>query len=101
LQGPHVGVDATPFVALYESLQSWNEAKEILKITCPRMTYVGSDDIGYGSLKLHLAKSIRERREELENIGWRVAEIPGRDHSVFTDPSTVVPLVREFLDAAL
>jgi len=101
LDGPHAAFDATPFVTLYESLQSWPEVEAVRKISCPRMTYVGANDAGYGAIEIHLAESIRERRQELEGMGWRVVEIPDRAHSVFTDPATVVPLVREFLDAVV
>jgi pimeloyl-ACP methyl ester carboxylesterase len=101
LDGPHAGFDAAPFVTLYESLQNWPEAEAVRRIACPRMTYVGCDDIGVGAVEVHLGASIRDRRLELEAMGWRVVEIPGRDHSVYTDPATVVPLVRDFLDAAV
>jgi hypothetical protein len=31
-------------------------------------------------------------------MGWEVQEIEGRDHGVFTDPATVVPVLRGLLD---
>jgi hypothetical protein len=49
---------------------------------------------------LRIAPTVRERRDELERLGWRVDEVSGANHGVFTDPATVVPLVRDFLDRA-
>jgi pimeloyl-ACP methyl ester carboxylesterase len=91
------------WVTFYESLRDWPEADAVARIVCPRMTFAGSDgDPTAGhDVPVSIATTIRERRAELEAMGWCVREIPGRDHSVFLDPAIVVPVVREFLDAVL
>jgi pimeloyl-ACP methyl ester carboxylesterase len=90
------------FLTFYESVQDWPEAEALRRIRCPRMTFVGSaDDLELEGVPLQLAERIHERRRDLQQQGWRVVEIPGRDHSIYTDPNTVVPIVREFLDRAV
>lgn len=87
------------YVTFYESIQGWPEADCVKRLTCPKMAYVGTDDeIERGGVKMATAATLRAHRQELERCGWYVREIPGRDHSVWTDPATVVPLVRPFLD---
>ncbi|AKT41297.1 hypothetical protein [Chondromyces crocatus] len=67
------------------------------------MTFFGAkDEMDYpGGTKLRIAPTIRERRRELQQLGWEVIELPDRDHGVFTDPTTIVPVVRSFLDSRL
>lgn len=87
------------FVTFYESVQDWPEAEAVGRIRCPKMTFVGSEDeVELVGVRVRLAATLRERRRDLEERGWQVAEIPGRDHSVYADPAVVVPLVRGFLD---
>ena len=94
-----LNVPLDQFVTFYESIQDWHEADAIRRIQCPRMAFVGSEDEGERTRqKLPLAAIIREHRGELEQQGWEVVEITGRDHSVYADPVTVVPVVRSFLD---
>jgi pimeloyl-ACP methyl ester carboxylesterase len=89
-------------ITFYESLQRWPEAEAIRRIRCPRMAYAGTEDTFVDSgVSVRLGPLLRERRADLEREGWSVAEIPGRDHSVFKDPEAVVPIVRRFLDATI
>lgn len=99
---PGVPVNVGQFVTFYESVQGWPEAEAVGRIACPRLAFVGADDaMAYpGGVTLRIAPTVRERRGELERLGWRVDEVAGRNHGVFTDPATVVPLVRDFLDRA-
>jgi hypothetical protein len=88
------------YVTFYESLQGWSEADSVREITCPRLTYVGSDDeVEREGIRMPIAATLRRHRQELEESGWQVCELPGRDHSLWTDPSVVVPIVRPFLDS--
>ncbi len=96
------GQPVEQYVTFYESLQGWHEADAVGRIKCPRMAFVGTkDEVDIGGVMITLGKTIHERRRDLERMGWQVAEIEGRDHSVFTDPGTVVPVVRKFLDKAI
>jgi pimeloyl-ACP methyl ester carboxylesterase len=96
---PDFPVFADQYVTFYESVQEWPESESIKRIRCPRMTFAGSEDeVEVGGVIARVAPTIRERRVELEQLGWTVAEIPGRDHSVYLDPGAVVPVVRPFLD---
>jgi pimeloyl-ACP methyl ester carboxylesterase len=102
---PNANMSFDRFVHFYEDARSWSELDAmqcVHRIQCPRMTFVGSaDDLEIAGVNLHLAATIRERRSDLEKLGWHVAEIEGRDHSIYTDPGAVVPVVRAFLDRAL
>ncbi|MGK3998234.1 alpha/beta fold hydrolase [Sorangium sp. So ce1024] len=92
-----------PFVTFYESIEGWPEAEAVQRIACPRMTFTGAEDAVEfpGESTVRIGSTIGERRGELERLGWHVTEIPGRDHAVFMDPATVVPLVRAFLDRSV
>jgi hypothetical protein len=88
-----------PYVTFYESLEGWEESESVRRITCPKLTYVGSADlIEREGVRMETAATLRAHRQELVSCGWQVCEIPGRDHSLWTDPGTVVPIVRPFLD---
>jgi pimeloyl-ACP methyl ester carboxylesterase len=95
---PDLTVRVDQFATFYESIQGWPE--EALSLDCPKLTFIGADDeMAYpDGITLHLASTIRDRRPELEARGWEVVEVPGKDHGLFTDPETAVPVVREFLD---
>jgi pimeloyl-ACP methyl ester carboxylesterase len=98
-QPPKRDVPPDQFVTFYQSVQSWQEAEAVKRIKCPTMTFVGSEDeVLTGGVTVRLAAIIRERRSELEGQGWHVVEITGRDHSLYADPATLVPIVRSFLD---
>jgi pimeloyl-ACP methyl ester carboxylesterase len=90
------------YISFYQSLEDWPEADSVKRITCPRIAYFGSEDvIERGGVRMETAALLREHRGELETLGWVVEEIPGRGHSVWTDPAAVVPIVRPFLDTAI
>lgn len=89
------------WVTYYESMVRWPEAKAVASIKCPRMLYFPADYSGSGpGLTFPFAAINRERRAELEAMGWRVVELTGavRDGRVLFDPAVVVPVAREFLD---
>jgi hypothetical protein len=54
-----------------------------------------------GGLVIPYAATLRERRAELESLGWDVRLIEGRDHEVGLDTQVVAPMLRQFLDASL
>lgn len=87
------------WVTFYGSMQSWPEAKAVAGIKCSKMVFFGSEAEGNtGGVKLPFAVTIREHRSELEKLGWRVMEIPGKGSGVIIDAPTAVPVVRSFLD---
>ncbi len=87
------------WVTFYESVLEWPEAEAVRAFECPRMVFFGElGDVDPGGENILIASTLRSRRSELEELGWRVHEFPGREHSVCVDPATVVPPVRAFLD---
>ncbi|MGE0101534.1 MAG: alpha/beta fold hydrolase [Blastocatellales bacterium] len=90
------------WVTFYESVQNWPEAKAVAGIRCPKLlVYGGESATTTGGVTVSYGATNRERRSELEEMGWRVAEIPGKGHGVGLDPATIVPVVREFLDKVM
>lgn len=100
-ESPDVPVRVDQFATFYESVQGWDEAS--LTATCPKLAFIGAnDDMAYpDGITLRLASTVRERRPELEARGWEVVEVPEKDHALFMDPATAVPVVRRFLDRVL
>lgn len=101
-QFPADAPDVAQFVTFYESLRGWPEAESVAALTCPRMTYFGTaDEVDLAGVRVPLAAIFQSRRQEIEQAGWHVAAIAGRDHSVWLDAATVVPVVRPFLDRSI
>src|SRR5579862_2199047 len=87
---PDFDLPADQFVTFYESLQSWQETEAIKRIKCPAMAFVGSEDeVHRVGVTIRLAATVREHRRQLEEQGWHVVEIAGRDHSLYADPATL------------
>lgn len=90
------------WVTYNRSVQNWPEASAVARIDCPRLAYAGADaDVDPGGVPVRYATALREHRAELERMGWRVVLLPDQGHAVGLEPEIVVPIVREFLDAAL
>jgi len=90
------------WVTFYESLAGWPEATEVARIACPRLVAYGANaEADVAGIPLRPAATIRERRTELETLGWQVIEVPDRDSALILDPETLVPVVRRFLDRVL
>jgi pimeloyl-ACP methyl ester carboxylesterase len=97
LAGTSGKVDQT--LAFYTSLQDWPEAESVRRISCPKLAYAGSEDeVERGGVSIRIGAALRERRGDLEQNDWHICEIPGRDHSVWTDAECVLAAVRPFLD---
>jgi pimeloyl-ACP methyl ester carboxylesterase len=89
------------WITFYESLASWSDAEAMRDMSCPRVVFYGEH--GHSSvadIPLPLADTIRERRDRLESMGWRVDEIKGADSALILDAYKLVPVVRRWLDAA-
>lgn len=96
---PGLPVKSDQYVTLFQSLVNWSGDEAIKGIACPKLAFCGSaDQTEYPGGTYKIAPTMRERRQELEQLGWQVAEIPGRNHDVVNDPGVVVPIVRRFLD---
>lgn len=86
----------------YASMIDWPEQESVSRIRCPRLVMFGAEgDLVEAGIPVPIASSIRDRRELLEGLGWRVHEIPGQGHGVTIVPELVVPPVRAFLDEVL
>ena len=84
------------FVTFYTELADFDDLAAQRHITCPRMCLVGSaDDI----FDIGIARTVIDRRAELESIGWDVRVLEGADHMTALEPEAFVPIVSEWLDS--
>ncbi|GAB3435685.1 alpha/beta fold hydrolase [Flindersiella endophytica] len=96
---------ARQFVTLYEALQDFDDRAAQATLTCPRLAFAGSaDEIDYderwGGVRVSIAGPLIARRAELEATGWTVHIIDGLDHMQAMQPSSVLPILGDFLQAA-
>ena len=92
--------EAQMMVTYYRGLQNWPEREVVSKLTIPRMTFAGSNDIvGLPAARTPIGPAIAQHRGELERMGWTVKLLDGFGHEVVSRSDVVVPLIREFLDS--
>jgi|SRR5262245_25833068 len=90
------------YATFYRYLEDWPEREAVSKITCPRMTFAGTDDvITTPEVTARIGPLIAEHREELQRMGWYVRLVDGFAHNLGFRADVVVPLLREFLDPLL
>jgi pimeloyl-ACP methyl ester carboxylesterase len=88
--------------SFYASMITWDEAKSVSAVQCPRFGYFGGDgDLVEADLPVNIASAFRANRTRLESMGWAIEEFPGRGHDVCMDAALVVPPVAAFLGRAL
>jgi pimeloyl-ACP methyl ester carboxylesterase len=88
------------WVTFYESLASWSDAEAVRDLRCPRAVIYGANgNSSVADIPLPLAEIIRQRRGQLEMLGWHVDEIAGADSALILDANKLVPVVRRWLDA--
>ena len=89
------------WVTFYESLRGWSGDAAAKSIQCPRLALYGEKaESGVADIRLPFAEILRARRQELEALGWKVREVPGRDTGLILDGAVVGPIVRDFLTGA-
>ena len=90
------------WISFYRSVLELDEGAVLRRIRCPRLIFAGElGDVVEAGVSIPIASTIRSRRAELEELGWRVAEVSGRGHEVGMEPDVVGPLIRAFLNEAL
>jgi dienelactone hydrolase len=90
------------YTTFYRRLETWPEREAVSKISCPRMTFAGTDDvITTPAVTARIGPLIAEHRDELQRMGWSVRLVDGFKHDLGSRPDVVVPLLREFLDPLL
>lgn len=92
------------YVTLYEALRGFDDRAAQDRITCPRLCFAGSaDTIDYGpkwgDVRVDIAGPLRERRTELEHLGWDVRVLDGLDHMGAMRAAEVLPILRPWLAA--
>jgi pimeloyl-ACP methyl ester carboxylesterase len=90
------------FVTLYEALQSFDDRAVQNKITCPRLTFAGSEDTivygkKWGDVIVDIAGPLITKTDEITSYGWDVQVLPGLDHMSAMQPINVLPVIRPWL----
>jgi pimeloyl-ACP methyl ester carboxylesterase len=88
------------YVTLYESLEGFDDSE--VTLTIPRLAFAGADDtIAYGAkwdhARVEIGPALAAHRGELEQRGWNVVIIPGKDHMGAMHAAVVGPILREWL----
>lgn len=92
------------FVTLYAALQDFDDRSAQQDLDCRRLCFVGTADrIAYGprwkNSIVDITKPVVANRAELEALGWQVHLVEGLDHTQAMQPSTVIPMLRNWLSA--
>jgi pimeloyl-ACP methyl ester carboxylesterase len=89
------------FLTYYEGLQSFDDHAIQVRLSIPRLNWIGSEDVVEwdGKPLTNMSQTMIDNREALEQAGWDVKIVPGHDHQSALAASVAVPLVREWLDA--
>ena len=90
------------FVTLYQALRGFDDRAAQVRLTCPRLCFVGSaDEIDYeerwGGVRVSVADPVIRRRDELEALGWQVEVLKGLDHMQAMQVAQVLPMLRPWL----
>jgi pimeloyl-ACP methyl ester carboxylesterase len=83
------------FATFYTGLQGFDDVAAQERITCPRLCFAGSADNIYD---LGIGRTVIDRRERLEELGWDVRVIDGLDHGALLQPDALIPLIADWLD---
>lgn len=91
------------FVTYYEHLQDFDDRAAQAKLTLPRLCWVGgADEIIAGPEKItHIGETVGRHQRELEELGWEVEVLPGKDHLGAMAADVVLPRLGTFLDRNL
>jgi pimeloyl-ACP methyl ester carboxylesterase len=100
------GDQTKQFLKLYETLSGFNDREVQDKLEMPRLTFAGSKDFidygeKWGDVRVEIAGPLINKREELESLGWDVKVVEGGDHMTTMQPSTVLPIIKDWLIAKL
>jgi pimeloyl-ACP methyl ester carboxylesterase len=94
------------FVTLYQVVQGFDDRAVQVRLTCPRLCFVGSkDEIQYskswGNVHVSLAGPIVRGQAQLSELGWDVRVLDGLDHTQAMQARYVVPILRSWLASNL
>jgi len=87
------------FYTYYLGLQSFDDRAIQGALKMPRLSWIGDQDLPTlnGKPLTHMGKVIIDTREELEQAGWDVQIIPGKNHLDGGAPDVQVPVIRNWL----
>ena len=97
---------ARQYVTLYESLQDFDEAAALARLTIPRLAFAGdADDIVYGpkwdGAVVRIGSALAAHRDTLVRMGWAVELLPGKDHTAAMQAEAVLPVLTPWLTGVL
>ena len=93
------------FVTMYEALAAFDDRAALGRLTIPRLAFAGDQDTieygpAWGDTIVRIAEPMAANKAALEAAGWTVRVLPGLDHMSAMRGDVVLPLLREWLEAA-
>ncbi|GAA1298958.1 alpha/beta hydrolase [Saccharothrix xinjiangensis] len=91
------------YATYYEHLQAFDDRAAQAELTLPRLCWVGgADEITAGPEKItHIGETVARHQRELEELGWEVEVLTGKDHLGAMAADVVLPRLSGFLDRRL
>lgn len=98
------GEQTKQFFTLYNALQDFDDRAAQSKLTCPRLCFVGSNDIQeysekWGGVTVDMATPLVKKADELQRYGWDVRVLEGLDHISAMQPANVLPVIKTWLSS--
>lgn len=96
------GGQTKQFFTLYNALQDFDDRAAQGQITCPRLCFVGSNDVQeyskkWGGVTVDMATPLIKNADELQKYGWDVQVLDGLDHISAMQPTHVLPVIKPWL----
>lgn len=87
----------------YTPLTDWPEYDQVTMLAMPRMTFIGTEDVGVPlhGVDLPLAATVRTAAPALNKLGWEIEWLHGQDHLSAVGAAVSLPVVRDFFRRAL
>lgn len=87
------------FNTFYMALESFNDRAIQGALKMPRLSWIGDQDLPTlnGEPLTHMGQIIVNNKAELEELGWDVIIVPGKNHLDGGSPEVQVPIIKEWL----
>jgi len=96
------GEQTKQFFTLYNALQNFDDRAVQDRLTCPRLCFVGSNDMQeysekWGGVTVDMATPLVKKANELKEYGWDVTVLDGLDHISAMQPANALPVIKQWL----
>ncbi|MGG4144455.1 alpha/beta hydrolase [Paenibacillus algorifonticola] len=92
------------FLTMYKNLMDFDDTTIHYESDCPKLTFAGEKDTivygeNFGSVTVDMIGLLQKNKQQLEQLGWDVAILEGKDmdHTKVMQPNVVLPLIKPWL----